>query len=119
MGQCPYCSKNIKDGARFCLSCGRQLDVEVVEGLKSGGISDLKQCFGSFPVAKVDCYLCADEQKCANFAMSSRQQDILSKLAKIDDIHAVLPEIHDTLKNISSFLRNMDKNIVMAINSRS
>ena len=117
MGQCPYCSKDIKDGARFCLGCGRQLDVEVAEGPKSGGISDLKQCFGSFPVTKIDCYLCADEQKCSNFAVSTRQHDILSKLDKIENLHAALSEMNDTLKNMSAYLRSMDNNIASMTSS--
>ncbi len=114
MGQCPYCSNQIKDGERFCLGCGRQLDVGgITEEIKSGGISDLKKCFGSFPVTQIDCYLCADEQKCANFTASIKQDKILSKLNKIDDINNSLANMNNTLANMNTYLKSIDANIVL------
>ncbi len=112
MAQCPYCNNPIQDGTRFCLSCGRQLDIGITEEIKSGGISDLKKCFGSFPIREIDCYLCADEQKCASFSASKKQDEILSKLERIDDLGDILSKIKVTLEKMSTYLDAIDKNIV-------
>ena len=111
MKQCPYCSKQIKENDRFCLGCGRQLDIDTVEVSQSGGISNLKQCFGSFPIAKVECYLCADEQKCSTFAANTKQQEILNKLSIIDDIKASLGDMNETLIDMRQSLSAINNSI--------
>lgn len=117
MPQCPFCSKQIKEDARFCLGCGRQLGGDVAEGPTSGAISDLKECFGSFPVAKIDCYLCADEQKCSNFASSVKQNAILSELGKIDSLNTALTTMNKSLDNMAAYMRSVDNNIAAMTNS--
>lgn len=111
MKQCPYCSKQIKENDRFCLGCGRQVDIDTVEVSQAGGISNLKQCFGSFPIAKVECYLCADEQKCSTFTANTKQNEIINRLAKIDDIHSALVDMNETLNYIRRSLSAINDNI--------
>jgi len=111
MGSCPYCGKQINDGDRFCLNCGRQLDIEHTEEIKSGGISDLKECFGLFPKGKIDCYLCADEQKCANYSASKKQNEILLKLNQINDVNNSITKVNNSLKIIDAILMSIDNNI--------
>lgn len=111
MRQCPYCNKQIGENARFCLGCGRQLDVDIAEGPQSGGISDLKKCFGSYPISQLECYLCADEQKCSNFAASTKQGRILNELDKLGGLQSALSKINESIQNMNSYLRSIDKNI--------
>ncbi len=111
MEQCPYCGKGIKESDRFCLGCGRQLTVDTVEKSQGGGISDLKQCFGSFPVSKIDCYLCADGQKCANYALNTRQAEILNRFGTLDNMHAALVNMAKILTDMRHALSSIDNNI--------
>ena len=97
--QCPYCNKELKDGARFCTGCGRQLGGESTD-VAATALSDLKQCYGSFPTSKMDCYLCADEGKCASFTNAQR-------LANLEEaLHASTTQLHNGLVTFNDNVMN-------------
>ena len=91
---CPFCQKELKDGAKFCTGCGRQIGGEVEAGPASA-VSDLKCCYGSYPHSNhVECYLCADEPKCFNLT-SARNFAQLGSL--LEALSRQLEAIHDRM----------------------
>lgn len=95
--QCPYCNKELKDGARFCTGCGRQLGGESTD-VAATALSDLKQCYGSFPTSKMDCYLCADEGKCSSFTTAQR----LATLEEaVQAVQGSMAQLNDSLVTVN------------------
>lgn len=86
MKSCPFCQKELKEGARFCLNCGRQVGGEA-PAEAAAAITDLKECFGAYPSSKMECYLCADEAKCSTH---TRAQQTAALLKSLGDLQAAL-----------------------------
>jgi hypothetical protein len=93
---CPFCQRVLKDDARFCLGCGRQVGGEVpVE--EAAALTDLKECFGAFPASKMECYLCADEAKCSAYTRAQQEAALLKSLG---DVQGKLAEVGQELAAI-------------------
>jgi hypothetical protein len=109
---CPYCKKELKDDARFCIGCGRQLGGESVD-VASTALSDLKVCYGTFPASRMECYLCADEEKCASCTNAEQVSELISKINalmdSLDQSNAIMVE---GFNNLLEILRLLNSNIV-------
>lgn len=110
MRQCPNCNAELKEGDRFCLGCGRQIDIDTTDEYKSSEVSDRKQCYGSFPKTATECYLCADEQKCSNYTLCTRQRYILNKLDTLYNFQTSLSAINDSLRMVIEYLKSIREN---------
>lgn len=90
--QCPYCQKELKDEARFCIGCGRQLGGETTD-VASTALSDLKGCYGSFPNSKMECYLCADEGKCSAFTSALQDNALREQVQELSEQFSQLSQL--------------------------
>ncbi len=69
---CRFCGHELDADVRYCVQCGHK----VVDGTSSSeptALTDLKDCFGEFPRSEeIHCYVCADQGKCADLALSKQ-----------------------------------------------
>jgi hypothetical protein len=114
--QCPFCQRELKDSAKYCLGCGRQIDqLEGPEG--TAALTDLKFCYGSFPLQrKMECYLCADLERCARHSDAERMRSLQTQIEALTDrlesLGGALASLHGTM--VDGFNKTLDGLSVVA-----
>lgn len=106
MGNCPFCGEELREGSRQCAACRREC---TPEELAAG--SRLKECYGSFPASKVECYLCADEQKCSRISLVNTQTQILGWMQAIDSTNRLLFSINDRIDEVLPTIEAMNASL--------
>lgn len=97
---CGWCEHEVAEGVRYCTRCGHKIQSEETSS-EPTALTDLKDCFGSFPYSEVHCYVCADQEKCADLALSkqllSLHQDLASLNAELKAIRQATADVEDGL----------------------
>ncbi len=76
-----------------------------------GNIVQLRECYGSFPVSKVECYLCAFEEKCARFSLMNTQTQLLGWMQAIDSTNRLLFSITDRIDDVRPTIESMNASL--------
>jgi hypothetical protein len=122
---CPFCGREVASEARYCIGCGHKVSTESESPTQEPtALTDLKACFGSFPgVQIIHCYVCADQDRCADLALSRQllnlHEDLSALKAELKALRETAVDMEDGLVAVRGSINEGFQRTCSALNALS